>query len=128
MKLRESISGAKRGLARELVASLLASRLGLSAPAPCLVEVTREFAESIQMPDVRSRMLSNLGCQFGTKQLSDSWHAVPFSGDLPVRLFDAAASVRGHARTTTGTACSHFPSICWTLKTSKPNHTGCWGG
>ena len=93
MKLRGSISGVERGLARELVASLLASRLGLSVPAPCLVDVTREFAESIQMQDVRSRMRSNLGCQFGTTQLSGSWHAVPFSGNLPDRLFDTAASV-----------------------------------
>ena len=93
MKLRASITGAERGLARELVASLLASRLGLSVPPPCLVEVTPEFAESIQPPDVRTRMLANLGTQFGTIQLTGAWHAVPFTRDLRERLFETAASV-----------------------------------
>lgn len=93
MKLRASITGAERGLARELVASLLASRLGLSVPPPCLVEVTREFSESLQTPDVRARLLANIGCQFGTIQLSGSWHAVPFKRELPERLFNSAAAV-----------------------------------
>jgi hypothetical protein len=93
MKLRESITGAERGLARELVASVLASRLGLNVPSPCLVELTAEFAESIQPPDVRTRMLANLGTQFGTIQLTGSWHAVPFTRNLPDRLFETAASI-----------------------------------
>lgn len=93
MKLRVSITGGERGLARELVASLLASRLGLKVPSPCLVEVTHEFAESIQPPDVRTRMLANLGTQFGTIQLTGSWHAVPFTRELPQRMFETAASV-----------------------------------
>ena len=66
---------------------------GLSVPEPCLVDVTREFAESIQMQDVRSRMLANVGCQFGSLQLAGSWHAVPFSRDLPAAVFDTATAV-----------------------------------
>ncbi len=93
VKLRGSIIGAERGLARELVASLLASRLGLNVPPPCLVEVTPEFAASTQPQDVRERLSANLGCHFGTHHLTGAWHAVPFRRELPERIFDTAAAV-----------------------------------
>ncbi len=93
VKLRESIAGGVDGLARELVASRFATRLGLSVPAPYLVEITPEFAQSIVVDEVRTRFAQNIGWHFGSSLLTGSWHAVPFTRELPHWIFDTAASV-----------------------------------
>ena len=92
VKLRGSVQGGGAGLARELVASQLATALGLQTPAPFLVEVTQEYAESVAEPDVRKRFIEGIGWHYASAYLRGSWHAVPYGAQLPYKLVDAAAA------------------------------------
>jgi hypothetical protein len=93
LKLREDVHGKANGLACEWVASQLASALGLNVPAPFLVEVTEEFAESVPDAAARARYHANLGRHFGSLFIGPQTHSLPYDFTLPPHLVDPAAAV-----------------------------------
>ena len=93
LKLKGSVQGEGAGLARELVASQLATSLGLQTPTPFVVEITQEFAESVSDPKERFRFLENLGQHYASEYLGGGWNAALYGERLPHKLIDPAAAV-----------------------------------
>lgn len=93
LKLREDVHGKANGLACEYVASRLARAVGLNVPAPFLIEVTSDFADSVTDAAASARYQANLGRHFGSKLVTPQTHAVPFDHGLPPDLVEPAAAV-----------------------------------
>lgn len=93
LKLREAgrLDGAS--LAAELVASLLATDLGLNTPPPFIVEVTPEFAASVPEADAARRLAAAPGLHFASRLETGQFHLPLVAVALPDAAIDAAAAV-----------------------------------
>ena len=71
VKLRAGLQGPPVGLAFEVLAALLARRLGLSCPEPVEVVVSEGLADATETanPEVAGRMRASVGSNFGSKYL-----------------------------------------------------------
>lgn len=93
LKLREIGRLDGSGLAAELIASLLATDLGLSTPPPFIVEVTPEFAASVPDADAARRLADAPGLHFASRLETGQFHLPLAATALPAAAFDAAAAV-----------------------------------
>lgn len=81
-------------LAAELVCAMLAQALGLSPPQAFIVDVTREFCDSIADDRLRQKLNDNVGPNFGSLVLTGVtlWRRTG-SGTLPKSLLAALEDV-----------------------------------
>lgn len=56
---------------RELIANLVSLFIGLKAPEPVIIEITKEFAEQQRYKEHFSKCEKSLGLNFGTKYIDD---------------------------------------------------------
>lgn len=90
VKLRSRLSPS--GSKRELLASILADRLGVSVPHAALVDIQPGFVDLV---DGAERLLleRNLGFNFGSRFLGAGWSTFPLDGAVPRSMVGAASSL-----------------------------------
>lgn len=93
LKLRETGRLDGTGLAAELIASQLASDLGLTTPPPFVVEVTPEFAASVPHIDAARRLSASPGLHFASRLETGQFHLPLTASALPAAAIDSAAAV-----------------------------------
>lgn len=86
VKFYGSIETGRAGLLCEIVASQLATVLGLHVPEPAMVNVRMEFAASIPDPSVRGRISKSVGLNFGSKNMTGGYVTWPREKNIPADL------------------------------------------
>jgi hypothetical protein len=77
----------------ESVSVLLAQDLGIPTAEPCLIDITKDFAESIEDPIGRKRCLNSLGLNFATKYLGPGYRIVSPEIPLPEECLPTMADI-----------------------------------
>lgn len=67
VKLKTKVNDGIVSLCSELIASKLANILDIDTPEIAVVNLSEEFANSVEDSDVKNEILSNLGLNFGSK-------------------------------------------------------------
>ena len=95
VKFGSSCNNGVTGLACELVASLLADELGLSTPAPAVIELTPRLAQSLSAIDanVAQVVSRNVGLNFGSEFLAGGYITWPIGKSIPTSLEGTAAEI-----------------------------------
>lgn len=93
IKLRAGCPLGTRAMLVEALAAMLAADLDLPVPEPFVVEISREYADSI--PDAEARDLAgrSLGLNFGLKKLPTGFAIWPPKRAVPVGLIQTAAEI-----------------------------------
>src|SRR5229473_7702741 len=73
VKLKNASKTGVFGLASEWICAGLAEILNLATPHAEIVIVTQEFAESVPNASVKTRLLANLGANFGSQFLAGGY-------------------------------------------------------
>jgi len=73
VKLKNSSKTGVFGLASEWICAGLAGNLNLVTPHAEIVHISREFAEAVPNGPVKTRLLANLGANFGSRYLTGGY-------------------------------------------------------
>jgi hypothetical protein len=95
IKFRGGIDTGVAGLACELLASVLADELGLSTPAPAVVEIDQNTAALIQKiaPALGTIVGNSVGLNFASEVLQSGFSSWPVGKYIPLGLRQAALEV-----------------------------------
>ena len=83
----------RTGLICELLASLLAQDLDLTAPTPLLVDVATDFHTGIADPELAARFRNSPGLNFGSRHLGAGYTTWPQGRSIPASLMQDAAEI-----------------------------------
>lgn len=75
VKLRSKLPLGNENLAYEIMASKMANIFGIATPEIVIVDITREFAESVEDSNVRTDLVNSVGLNFGSLyvQANSTW-------------------------------------------------------
>lgn len=93
VKMRGSVDSGIKGLARELVACLLARYFGITTPQPGIVEIEAGLAAAIPHHDAREIAEKSIGPNFGTRHLGPGFTTYPVDLGLKDGQLNAAAEI-----------------------------------
>ncbi len=93
VKLMSDFDLGSRALANEAIASCLGSDLALPVPEHFAVKIEQAFAESIIDLTVKTRLLSSLGWNYGSRRLPESFSAMAVGERIPRELFTIASEI-----------------------------------
>jgi hypothetical protein len=93
VKLKAGCETGAAGLVAEAVAAQLATDLSLPIPQCCLLEVTKQFAETVTDETVRPLFLKSIGWNFGSKKLPPQFSTIPTDRILPINSRQTAAEI-----------------------------------
>jgi hypothetical protein len=120
LKLRYPASGNHfegTSLACELICAVIARTIGLSVPNFAIVDVNREFVESVRQQDVRELLRRNIGKNFGTVYQEGASGWIPeIQSDSPLSLVEKLESILA------------FDSAIFNADRKRPNSNLIWDG
>lgn len=93
VKLHSAVDTGIVGLVCELVAALLARRLGLSVPDPALIDIGPDLAAAIPNQHVQDHAQRSLGLNYGCKFLRGGYSTWPKNTRIPEYLVQTALRV-----------------------------------
>jgi HipA-like kinase len=93
VKLRAGMELREVGLICELMASLLASDLGMPIPDPAIISIEDDIVVAIPSPEIANLVGQSVGLNFGTKKLHPGLHTWLKDRPIPVRLRSLAVEV-----------------------------------
>lgn len=93
VKLKNNIETGNSGLLREIIGSLLASKLGLLTPDPAIIEIRIELAQAVSNKDVAQNLKKSLGLNFGSKFIKGGYNPWPTGQRIPKNLAQVSANI-----------------------------------